>query len=638
MAVIFPKIEKLTLHGFSKIFVKNDFEINFFNNLSILLGGNGLGKTTLLQCIVYALTGGTDDNEVEEVRTFRWNHNFFKGRVNDDAYIYIDFFLGENRIRIKRGFSTTRVLECFLLTDQQNIKAIVFEQAIIEYGNYSSVSDFSFIVNRLLYLPENRRSLLWDYDAQIRILMIISNEFVVEQEYRSLRQLVKLKDSNKRKLGWDIRRIDKRNVIQEAKKVVDITNEIFNKTHHSYIENKKDILNRLQKLADESKLLYGNIKSDQEARNSLAQSILSIGDEIRIAEADYMQELLLEHDEKNALVFNKTIKTGYCPACDQKSDNLKKLVQERIIAGVCLICGEPISKHISTSEELDLDSLNSQLYEKISARNELDFRITQNNNKLTALEEDIQTFRNQLSELDSSYSEELLDDNDDDDEIIDFKDENLIAEEYLNICQKEKDLELEIIQITKQADELYNTFISNFQIRYEQLHEIYGDLASKFLGLPVELKYTKSNAKFVNMNFLVPNFGDIDRDSPETCSEAQRFFLDIAFRMSVITLNKAINNIDATFICETPENALDISYIDNVVKMFVSFMQKGGNLLLTNNLQYYGIAQNLIRETREQKIKVNVFDLLQYGKLSEIQNSSAQLISIRDAIVKEADR
>lgn len=637
MAVIFPKIEKLTLHGFSKIFTSNDFEINFSNNLSILLGGNGLGKTTLLQCIVYALTGGTDDNEVEEARAFRWNHNFFKGRVNDDAYVSIDFFLGENQIRIKRGFSSTRVLECSLSNDKQNVKSIVFEQAITEYGNYSSVSDFSFIVNRLLYLPENRRSLLWDYDAQIRTLMIISNEFVVEQEYRSLRQLVKLKDSNKRKIGWDIGRIEKRQAIQDTKKIAEGSAEISNEAHHAYLESKKDMLSRIQKLTNESKLLYGNIKSDQKVRSDLAQSILSIGDEIRTTEADYIQEHLLEHDEKNALVFNKTLKTGYCPSCDQKSDNLKKLIQERIKSGVCLICGEHISKNKATSDYLDLDALNSQLYEKIAARNALDLRIAQNSNKLITLEESIQTIRNQLSELDSGYTDELLDDEDDNDNM-DFEDEKLIAEEYINLCQKEKELELEIIQITKQADELYDAFIANFQTRYEQLHGIYGDLASKFLGLPVELKYTKSKAKFVSMDYLVPNFSNVDRDSPETCSEAQRFFLDIAFRMSVIALNKAISDIDATFICETPENALDISYVDNVVKMFVSFMQKGGNLLLTNNLQYHGIAQNLIRKTREQKIKVDVFDLLQYGKLSEIQNASTQLISIRDAIVKEVHR
>ncbi|EHQ88996.1 ATP-binding protein [Desulfosporosinus youngiae] len=634
MAVIFPKIVKLRLHGFDKIFTSNEFEISFSNNLSILLGGNGLGKTTLLQCIVYGLTGGTNNIEVEETKLHRWDHTYFKGRINADAYIWIDFLLGEKYLKVKRGFNSPRVLECAMIT-KNNSEDIIFDQAIIEYGNYNSVNDFSFIINRLLYLPENRRSLLWDYNAQIRALMIINNEFVVEQEYRSLRQLIKLKDSNKRKIGWDIGRIEKSAALQNVKET---SNDSKNNSDASaYIENKKDLLTKLKKLTDTSKQLYTKIKSDQEARNKLVQNILIIGDQIRSTESDYLREHLLEHDEKNALVFNKTLKTGYCPSCDQKSDNLKNIIQERIKRGDCLVCGEPISKHQATAANFNSDDLNSQLNEKITARNTLDIQISQSNTKLTQIEEKISTFRNELSELDFGYSDGYTIDENDENESMDFVDEELIAKEYINLCQQEKEFELEIAQMTKQADKMYDIFITNFQTRYEQLHSIYSDLAYKFLGIPVELKFIKSKASFVNMNYLVPHFSNVDRDSSETCSEAQRFFLDIAFRMSLIALNKAISNIDSTFICETPENALDISYIDNVVKMFMTFMQKGGTMVLTNNLQYLGIAQTLIKEAKKQKIKIDIFDLLTYGKLSEIQSASKQLLEIRDAIIKEVE-
>lgn len=634
MAVIFPKIKKLVLHGFSKIFNKNDFEIDFSSNLSILLGGNGLGKTTLLQCIVYALTGGTDDSDIEESKIYRWNHNFFKGRINEDAYVQIYFYLGNVEVGIKRGFIVTRILECFVTNDGINMDTITFENAITEYGNYDSASDFSFIVNRLLYLPENRRSLLWDYDAQIRTLMIISNEFVVEQEYRSLRQLVKLKDSNKRKITWDIGRIEKRKSIQIDHQSDKALLKTSDEARVVYVDSKKDLLVNLEELTRESKLLYTALKSDQEIRNRLAESITQIGDKIRTAEADYIQQYLLERDEKNVLVFNKTIKTGYCPACDQKSENLKTLIQERLKNGECLICGENISKHNLALDPLDLESLNSQIYEKVSARNALEVKITQSTSRLTSIEGSISSIKDKLMELDSNYSSKLLDEEDENDDV-DLDDEKLIAEEHVNLCQKQRELEIEIMQITKQADELYEAFIANFRSRYEQLHGIYSDLASKFLGLEVELKYIKSNAKFVSMDYLVPNFDNVDRDSPETCSEAQRFFLDIAFRMSVVALNREISGIDATFICETPENALDISYVDNVVTMFVAFMKKGGYLVLSNNLQYHGIAQSLISESRKNEIDVGVFDLLQYGKLSEIQSASKQLAAIRDAIVKE---
>ncbi|TEB11293.1 hypothetical protein Psfp_03991 [Pelotomaculum sp. FP] len=638
MAVVFPKIERLSIYGFGKIFTSNDFQIDLSGNLNILLGGNGLGKTTLLQCLVYALTGGTDEPEVEEIRSQRWNHNYFKGRINDDAFVLVDFLFGQNFIRVKRGFTSTRVLECTVSTyGQDDFKAITIEQAVIEYGNYDSVSDFSFIVNRLLYLPENRRSLLWDYDAQIRALMIINNELVVEKEYRALRQLVKEKDSNKRKIHWDIGRIEKRAALQKTPKPEDSAESSPSNAHNLYIKKKKDLLGRLQDLSDNSQRIYSLIKSNEETRAILARTISEIGDQIRKTESDYVQALLLEHDEKNALVFNKTLKTGHCPACDQKSDSLKVLIQERVKSGVCLICGEPISNHKNSFTYADLDTLNSQLSEKIAARNELDVQIIQNKNKLSQIEEDISAIRNQLSKLDYDYSDDFLAAEEDADNV-DFIDEELITEEYVNLCQKEKELEAEINQLTKKADEIYDTFISSFQSRYEQLYQIYSDLASKFIGVPVELTYTKSKAKFVNMSYLVPRFYDVDRDAPETCSEAQRFFLDIAFRMSVITLSKGISKTNASFICETPENALDVSYVDNVVKMFLSFMQKGGNLVLTNNLQYLGIAQSLVQKAKGHDVRIEVFDLLKYGRLSDIQTASTQLTEIRDAILAEVEQ
>lgn len=634
MSVFFPKIEMLVVHGFEKIFTTDDFKIDLSGDLNILLGGNGLGKTTLLQCLVYALTGGTDDIEVEETRAQRWNHTYFKGRINENAYVIVDFQLGKKLISIKRGLNSNRVLECTVTTMGRNDSVSTnFEQAIVQNGKYSSFNDFSFIVNRLLYLAENRRSLLWDYDAQIRAFMIINNELVVEKEYRDLRQLVKEKDSYKRKLHWDIGRVEKNIALSK--------NEEYSEkkplpAHSDYIKNKSELLDNLQSLSEKSKRLYSQIKTNEEIRSALAQTISEIGTLVRTTESEYVKVLLLEHDEKNALIYNKTLKTGYCPACDQKSDELKHVIQERVKNGLCLVCGETISTHKTRSTYVDLDSLNSQLSEKVSARNELDVQIEHGKNKLSQIEDQISVVRNSLSKLDYIYSNNIQSAEEDTDDL-DYINEESVTDEYLTLCQKEKELEVEINYLTKQADDIYDSFISDFKSRYEQLYHIYSDLASKFIGTPVELRYTKSKAKFVNMNYLIPRFNEVDRDSPETCSEAQRFFLDIAFRMSVISLNKTISNADASFICETPENSLDVSYIDNVVKMFSSFMQKGGSLVITSNLQYMGIAQHLIKDSKAQNMKIKIFDLLKYGKLSDIQISSTQLATIRDAIMEEVE-
>ena len=81
MAVYLPEINYMEITGFDKIFKENFITIDFHAPLSILLGGNGLGKTTLLQCIVFALTGGMNNPHVEQNINLRWNSDFFRRRV-----------------------------------------------------------------------------------------------------------------------------------------------------------------------------------------------------------------------------------------------------------------------------------------------------------------------------------------------------------------------------------------------------------------------------------------------------------------------------------------------------------------------------------------------------------------------------
>jgi hypothetical protein len=60
------------------------------------------------------------------------------------------------------------------------------------------VSDFAFVVHRLLYLPESRRLIAWDTDAQIRLLMLLNQDIAVERDFREQRAELKLLDSKKR--------------------------------------------------------------------------------------------------------------------------------------------------------------------------------------------------------------------------------------------------------------------------------------------------------------------------------------------------------------------------------------------------------------------------------------------------------
>lgn len=74
-----------------------------------------------------------------------------------------------------------------------------------------------------------------------------------------------------------------------------------------------------------------------------------------------------------------------------------------------------------------------------------------------------------------------------------------------------------------------------------------------------------------------------------------------------------------TFICETPENALDLSYVSNVADMFTEFARDGRTAILTANVQVDGLAHALLQKLRPDIRASHILDLLDLGRLSTVQ-------------------
>jgi hypothetical protein len=97
--------------------------------------------------------------------------------------------------------------------------------------------------------------------------------------------------------------------------------------------------------------------------------------------------------------------------------------------------------------------------------------------------------------------------------------------------------------------------------------------------------------------------------------------------MALIQLASELSNFKGTFICETPENALDITYINSVSDMLQIFSLKDKNILLmSNNIQSEGLAKNLlIRIKNKKKRKESFLNLIEIGNLSKVQSSEKGL-------------
>lgn len=626
MGVILPKIDLMCVEGFDKIFKNDIVKIDFSKSLNILLGGNGLGKTTLLQCIVYGLTGGTNIPEVELLKAFRWDHNFFRKRVKaerqQDAKITIEFSMSDNKFKVVRGLQGNRVVS-FSINNviQTNIK---YEDAIIECGKYDNFNSFVFIVSRLLYLPENRRSLMWDYDAQVRALMILSNDLIDEEKYRNLRLQIKNMDSTKRHTIVRINKI--KDVLAQktgGEEIKEFSDYKVEEIQSAFVK-KRELSEKLQILLEQKSKALNELKNYEGRRGELISEIGRLSDFLRKKESKVINQSIERFGKKQGMFLDKVVNYGICPCCGKSDHNFQDIVKRRIEHGKCLICGN--NNNLPIVNEIDIEAMQVQLQEKISARDNINKYMYQLNNMMQSIDEDIFEVRQEVNDIE--YSEFVNADRLDD--VFETGDEDSEVE-LLKLTSDRQSLESDIQKKQEQADNMYKNFLNHFEDRNRKLAEIYERLSTDFMGKKVTLEYEKSTDRFVNIDYLIPKFDDEIRKSAEDCSEAQRFFLDIAFRMSLIILNKELTGESGTFICETPESALDISYVKNVVKMFCQFMDNN-SLILSNNLQRLGLAQELTAVWDREN--TSVFDLLEYGKLSEVQKNSSELFAIRNEILK----
>lgn len=199
-----PLLVGFRISGFHPIYSEN---INFKMSMGayVVLGGNGLGKTTLMQAVIYGLAGGLD-GEIEDIKSERWSHSYFRGRLSPnqvaEAKVEVDFKLGDASISVRRGFRGSEVIGVREGKGEwiEENAAVEFSRMLRDHGGYLESADFSFVVHRLLYLAENRRLIAWDTDAQLRLLMLLNQDIIVERDFRENRARLKLLDSKKRHL------------------------------------------------------------------------------------------------------------------------------------------------------------------------------------------------------------------------------------------------------------------------------------------------------------------------------------------------------------------------------------------------------------------------------------------------------
>lgn len=582
----------------------------------IILGGNGLGKTTMMQSLVYALAGPLDAT-IEDKKQFRWDHRYFHGRIGEEninnAQVEVDFQFGKSSFSIRRGFKSSielgvRLEKKWITSDASNL----YEQILSEFGGYNEKSDFRFLVHRLLYLPENRRLIAWDVDAQVRLLMLINQDTGDEKEFRHMRAELKKLDSSKRHTHVDLEAAKKRMAQANAAgtATTKANGQGAKKTKQQQL-SLQNLIKDFQFLNERIRNLEIQEKESLKGLTDISEKVEALREQIETAESNMFRELMHSTELEKILALGKLIEKDICPACGTKHTDFASKARHYLSEHKCILCGSNEHEEYKsdvTEERAKLDQLlkEQHAHEELVrlSRGERESLILPRLEVQTKIEE-LRTKRNQV------IAKQLLDD----------PQVNLDLGSYIQeLSDKEAEYEIQISNLKEKLSKEYDRFRENIRNRLVDFREIYQRYASAFLGEDCTL-HDFTYEGMVDLDLSVPSFNDTVRPNPESCSEAERFFLDIAYRMSLIDFTSGETG-RGTFICETPETALDFSYVDNVVRMFNSFVIDGNNLLLSANIQTEGIAKKLLANTTKGARSSHIVNLIEFGRLSNVQEAA----------------
>lgn len=649
--IYLPELISIHLRNYTLYPNGLDYSFDFIKGVNLVLGGNGMGKTTFVNLIKYAIIGNYK-NRYDFRRTYlekiiqRRQENaatYFSNRMDSNVitdgkqpFVELTFKIHDAVFHVKRDLQEIRILsvevngrtidgeqitqakyEKLSETEKQPYLLYKYEKEVERCANIT-FDDLIVFVNEVLFFGEDHKTIMWNsvssgssYDVQDELFNKYFNDPKLDDARQDALRQAKYFDSLSRHRSEDMRAI---------KKVLDKIDAAKKQSQSNEIPLR--IIELKEKIANASALL----KQMQKEQKERTTRIETLENEINLASSRVVEtekrkakleslrnSQMWETLHPSYYKFERNIRMNHvCPLCNKPNETL--VVKLEKSSDNCFVCGSPIEKHAAddlTQQYKEVQTILNSTYNYINEKkreiSRLEREVKELDNKFEEHSSYIRNLNTSLRELQYVNAQEVPHGG----EIQPFLDE-------MERLQKEKDEnQQKSIEEAAKAAEISNKMVVEVTENVLQFSRIFSSYAEQFLGVECKLTYTKLDDD--PSERFYPVIDGITRKNEEELSESQRFFIDHSFRMAILTF---FYQTPTFYIVETPDSSLDISYEHNAAKVFLQFLEKPNSIIITSNLNNSTFLRYLIEHSEGY---VDVVGLLDIAKQSMIQNSSEQL-------------
>ncbi len=641
-AVRFPVLNYLQVDDYG-LFPGSDpartgLKATFRPGLTLILGANGLGKTTLVRILYRMLSGpydipGLDDGgelggRSLEPRPLRGaSRRMFSHRVVDgaeNAVARLSFRLGDHSVSIVRRLSDLGLIE-FTVDDEEQPtnEADFYHPAIAAMAGVWSFGDWILLLRHLTFYFEDRRELVWDTSAQRQILRLLFLPAATAEEWtENERGILKL-DSRVRNLSAALTREEKELAADEAREnlALDVSEQL-----KSFIELQES---DEQRRDDLDEIVLGLDAERKAARLTLLQAEQNreaVFRTLEHAKLVALQERFPSASDTARYILAQLIAESECLACGNQVPEVARALESRLVDSECVVCGSQLAPD-RKDEGVTTRLSDERVTRTVRSLAQADATVDAARAQLDRSDDQYQDARRELQQLDAAVAERR--------EQIDALIRRLPKEEAALHEQREELARLRARVESLKEDlaaqrEGFAGFVAgvrnSLMERAPLIKRLFEAYARDFLIEDCSLEWSERKQRVGQSGPAIdfPAFelemasasfrSPVRRSGPEQVSESQREFIDLSFRMALMAA--ADPESGGTLVIDAPESSLDAVFVSRAAEVLGRFAssEEGNRLVVTSNLTDGQLIPQLFGQFGDEDWDQRVVDLFEIAE------------------------